>query len=109
MRPPVPISPPIFGSPMFPAPTTRQCLPSSFKNIGNKLLIIFSNYLTFHATRHATLAHIALAGSHDLPSQRVPQLSAAVQRKKAPKISALPPVGKIFPQQPFDRFRNRSR
>ena len=28
-----------LGSPTFPAPTTRQRLPSSFKNIGNKLLI----------------------------------------------------------------------
>src|ERR1700688_9771 len=37
---PVSSRPPILGSPTFPAPTTRQRLPSSFINIGNKLLTI---------------------------------------------------------------------
>src|SRR6267154_1894991 len=39
-RAPVSMSPPILGSPTFPAPTTRHRLPSSFINIGNKLLTI---------------------------------------------------------------------
>jgi hypothetical protein len=30
-----------LGSPTLPAPTTRQRLPSSFTNIGNRLFIIF--------------------------------------------------------------------
>jgi hypothetical protein len=29
-----------LGSPTLPAPTTRQRFPSSFTNIGNKLLIV---------------------------------------------------------------------
>src|SRR5580700_11740322 len=44
---PVSISPPIFGSPTFPAPTTRHCLPASFTNMGNRLVRI-SSHLTPH-------------------------------------------------------------
>src|SRR5258708_7816720 len=39
-RAPVSISPPIFGSPTFPAPTTSHGRPVSFMNIGNKLFTL---------------------------------------------------------------------
>src|SRR6266849_6813073 len=50
MRAPVSSSPPIFGSPTLPAPTTRHSLPANFMNIGNKL---FTDFLTRLPLRRA--------------------------------------------------------
>src|SRR5712672_1462100 len=60
--------PPILGSPTFPAPTTRQRLPSSFINIGNKLLTISPIWLNL--PRHS--AHVPRADRVPLPPRTLP-------------------------------------
>src|ERR1017187_9894553 len=89
--------PPILGSPTFPAPTTRQRLPSSFKNIGNKLLIVFLSLrlfflrsLAFHAAGHASLGQIARDRIDRLSRQVVPQFGIAVASKKCRRFSPAP-------------------
>src|SRR5580704_17356986 len=81
---PVSTSPPIFGSPTFPAPTTRQRLPSSFKNIGNKLLIVPSKIrlnLPPHSAHGPGANH-----APPLPQTHQPE-SSAVQHQDAAQKS----------------------
>src|ERR1017187_2919056 len=108
--------PPILGSPTFPAPTTRQRLPSSFKNIGNKLLIVFLSLrlfflrsLAFHAAGHASLGQIARDRIDRLSRQVVPQFSIAVASKKMPEILARAGIREVSAQKPLDGFGNLSR
>src|ERR1700727_2585458 len=115
MRAPVSMRPPILASPTFPAPTTRQRLPSSFTNIGKRLLIVFSpSFLALlcsclNSTWHLPLGKIACYGFNERTGQEGPQISIAVTSKEAPQIFARRAIGKIPAQQPFDGFGNLSR
>src|SRR5260370_26762934 len=108
-RAPVSIRPPILGSPTLPAPTTRHRLPSSFTNIGNKLLIILLNCSTLHAAGHTSLRQIARDRFDELSRQKSAQVRVGVTRKEAPQIFTRRALGEIVTQQTLDGFRNLSR
>src|SRR6202161_2782620 len=80
------MTPPMLGSPPFPAPTTRQRLPSSFTNIGNKLLIIF-------VTLPRRSAHVPQANHGQLLLQILPPgSSAALCQCDEQRIAASSPL-----------------
>src|SRR5216684_1925277 len=108
MRAPVSMSPPIFGSPTFPAPTTRHCFPASFMNIGNKLVTVSSRCLCYSSS---CIHRRQIAGDrfHRLARQKLPQLRVRVPGKELTQILVGMTCGKILPEQPLDRFRNLSR
>src|SRR5271167_1446302 len=109
MRAPVSIRPAILGSPILPAPTARQRLPSSFTNIGNNLLMASPTPLTFHSARHTSLRQIASNRLDEFSGQKIPQLRVAVTSEKMPKILARRAIGEIRSQQPFDGLGNLGR
>src|SRR4030088_2557924 len=111
MRAPVSMSPPIFGSPTLPAPTTRHCFPASFMNIGNKLVTVSSSYLR-HSPSCTHRRQIAANRFHRFASQKLPQLRVRVPGKEPTQVL----VGlvrltcrEILPEQSLNRFRNLSR
>src|SRR5579863_6353247 len=103
MLAPVSMRPPILGSPTFPAPTTRQRLPSSFKNIGNKLLMFVS---AFYAARYAALGQIAGDCINRLSRQVIAQFRIAVASKKVPKILACVGIREVRAKKSLDGLRN---
>src|SRR3977135_3593196 len=111
MRAPVSISPPIFGSPTLPAPTTRHCFPASFMNIGNKLVTISSSYLRYSPScTHRR--QIAGDRFHRFASQKLPQLRVRVPGKELTQVLVglvRLTCGEILPEQSLDRLWNLSR
>src|ERR1035441_5176704 len=108
MRAPVSMSPPIFGSPTFPAPTTRHCFPVSFINIGNRLVTVSSGCLRYSSCG-THRRHIAGDCIHRLASQKFPQLRVRVPGKELTQVLACLTRGEILAEQPLDRIRNLSR
>src|ERR1700687_5820529 len=106
IRAPVSSRPPILGSPTFPAPTTRHCLPSSFKNIGNKLVTETSCRLHQSASR---IGHIAGDRGHDFSRQKLTQLSVAVPNEEPAQVFARFALCQVLSQQTLERFRNLRR
>src|ERR1700686_2048751 len=106
IRAPVPSRPPIFGSPTFPAPTTRHCLPSSFKNIGNKLVTETSCRLHQSASR---IGHIAGDRGHDFSRQKLTQLRVAMPNEEPAQVFARFALCQVLAQQTLERIRNLSR
>src|ERR1017187_6335854 len=106
MRAPVSIRLPILGSPTFPAPTTRHCLPASFKNIGNRLVTVPSRWCRVSNTCRRQIAN---DGVDSLPRQKLPQLGVGVPGKELTQVLASLTRGQILPQQSFDGVRNLGR
>src|SRR5208282_5264054 len=102
MRAPVSIRPPILGSPTLPAPTTRQRLPSSFRNMGNRLLMVSA----FHPAGHSSFGQIARDRSDGLSGKVVAQFRIAVARKKLPQIFTRVAIDEVPTQKTLDGFRN---
>src|SRR5579863_1774473 len=100
---PVSSSPAIFGSPTFPAPTTRTCRPSSFKNIGNKL-VTDSSYGLRQTTRWQR--QIAYHRIDHLSGQKLTQLRVVVSRKETAQILSRFTLRQILTEQPFECVRN---
>src|ERR1019366_8694095 len=108
MRAPVSMSPPIFGSPTFPAPTTKHCFPVSFINIGNRLVTVSSGCLRYSSCG-THRRHIAGDCIHRLASQKFPQFSVRVPGKELTQVLACLTRGEILPEQPLDRLRDLGR
>src|ERR1700680_121794 len=103
IRAPVSSRPPIFGSPTFPAPTTKHCLPSNFKNIGNKLVTETSSRLHQPASR---IGQIAGDRRHDFSRQKLAQLRVAVPNKEPAQVFARFALCQVLSQQALERIRN---
>src|SRR5580698_8044187 len=101
---PVSSKPAIFGSPTLPAPTTRHCFPSSFRNIGNKLV-------TGSSCRLRQILRgwqIADGCRHNFSGQKFPQFAIGVPREKAAQVLArFAPLLKL-PEQTLERIRHVS-
>src|SRR6266851_7838916 len=108
MPAPVSMSPPILGSPTFPAPTTRHCFPASFINIGNKLVTVSSRCLRYSS---CGIHRRQIAGYrfHRLARQKLPQLCVRVPGKELTQVLARLAHGEILLKQSLDRIRNFSR
>src|ERR1700675_4071818 len=107
-RAPVSMSPPIFGSPTSPAPTTRHCFPASFINIGNKLVTVSSSELRYSSSR-TFRRQIAGDRFHRFARQKLPQLRVRVPRKELTQVLVGLTCGEILPEQSLDRIRNLRR
>src|SRR5579863_1178350 len=103
MRAPVSRRPPTLGSPTLPAPTTRHCLPSSFRNIGNKLVTDSSRNM------RNTLWQITRNCRNDLPGQEFAQLRIVVSCKEAAQVFTGLALGQIAPKQSFESFGHLGR
>src|SRR5271169_3555991 len=106
-RAPVSMSPPILGSPTFPAPTTRHCVPVSFINIGNRLVTVTSRGLCQASNPHRRC--IARDCVHRLARKEFAQLRVGVPGKELTQVFACFTRGEILLQQPFDRIWDLSR
>src|SRR5260370_2354456 len=108
MPAPVSMSPPILGSPTFPAPTTRHCFPASFINIGNKLVTVSSRCLRYSS---CGIHRRQIAGYrfHRLARQKLPQLCVRFPGKELTQVLARLTPGEIPPEQPLDRIPNLRR
>src|SRR5208337_3504145 len=110
MLAPVSMSPPIFGSPTLPAPTTRQCFPASFINIGNRLVTVPSGQLHKASRSNGTRCrHLAGDRVHSFASQKLPQFRVRVPGKELPQVLTRRTRREIMPQQSLNRIRNLGR
>src|SRR5579862_4769777 len=97
---PVSSRPSIFGSPTFPAPTTRHRFPCNFKNMGNRLVTDSSRGL------RQILRQIAGHCRNHFPGKKLAQLRVAVARKEATQILSGFALGEIAAKKPLQRVRN---
>src|SRR5215469_17809889 len=102
MRAPVSSRPPIFGSPIFPAPTTRTCLPLSLINIGNKLVTDTSCRLD----ENLRGGQISRDGGHAFSCQKLAQLGFAVPRKETAQILGWLSLSEIAAQKTLEGVGN---
>src|SRR5262252_2666688 len=102
MRAPVSSRPLIFGSPTFPAPTTRHCRASSFMNIGNKLVTNTS----CHLNKILRGGQIARDRRNAFSGKELAQLRVAMTREEASQVFARLAFGEIPAEQPFQSVRD---
>src|SRR5579864_2969782 len=81
MRAPVSSRAPILGSPTLPAPTRRTFLPSSFRNMGNKLVTDTSCNV-----REILLRQVTSNSGHELTRQEFTQFGVAVTSEVTPQV-----------------------
>src|SRR5579862_34052 len=107
MLAPVPIRPPILGSPTLPAPTTSTCFPASFTNIGKRLVTVASSRVSgVPGFADYDGRQIASHRSDSFTCEKLAKLCIGVPRKEAPQIFARLPRSEVLPQQSLDRSRN---
>src|SRR5260370_471551 len=108
MRAPVSISPPILGSPILPAPTTRHRFPDSFINIGNRLVTVSSRCSRYRAS-HTYRRQIAGYCFHRLARQKLPPLRVRAAGKQHSPVLGGGTGGKLLPEQSLDSVRELRR
>src|SRR5215467_657060 len=105
MRAPVSRRPSIFGSPALPAPITKHCRPSSFMNIGNRLVTGTSCKLC----QSLRIGQIASDGGYAFSREEFTELIVVVARKETAQIFPWFAIREITRKQTLERIGNFSR